>query len=298
MKNSNWIAALILAGASLGAQAESYKVAWSHYVGWEPWGYAEEFGIIDRWAEKYGIEIEGYYKDMTQLIDYKEGAEFSVSNDRWEEKVESGIGKSYGAEIFLQKKKGRLTGWLGYTLSWTNRQFEFINLGEQFPYKYDRRHDISIVANYKFNDRWSFNGTWVYFSGTFTTVPTANHINPNFQFNDRFAWFQFPNEGSSIFNITNLNPGINQTTTKRNNYRLPDYHRLDLTAVLKTTTKKGNDAEWTFGLTNAYNKFNPSFFSSEVQLSPSDDNANGVKSSINAFSPFPLMPTVSYTLEF
>ncbi len=247
---------------------------------------------------QYGIEIEGYYKDMNQLIDYKEGAEFSVSNDNWEEKVESGQGQSYGAEIFLQKKKGHLTGWFGYTLSWTNRQFEFINSGAAFPYKYDRRHDISVVANYKFNEKWAFNGTWVFFSGALVTVPTANHINPNFKYGDRFAWFQFPNTGSNIFNITGKNPGINQTTAKRNNYRLPDYHRLDLSAVRKVTTKKGNAAEWTFGLTNAYNQFNPSFFSGEVQLNPSTDNANGVESSINAFSPFPLMPTVSYQLDF
>lgn len=247
---------------------------------------------------QYGIEIEGYYKDMNQLIDYKQGAEFSISNDQWEEKVVSGTGKSYGAEIFLQKKKGRLTGWLGYTLSWTNRQFADINLGETFPFKYDRRHDVSVVANYKLNDKWAFNGTWVFFSGTFTTVPTANHLNPNFRYNDRLAWFQFPSEGSSIFNITDLNPGINQAASKRNNYRLPDYHRLDLTAVRKITTKRGNHAEWTFGLTNAYNKFNPSFFTSNVKLSPSADKPNSVDSSISAFTIFPIMPTVNYMLEF
>ena len=247
---------------------------------------------------QYGIEIEGYYKDMNQLIDYKEGAEFSVSNEQWEEKVESGKGKSYGAEIFLQKKKGRLTGWLGYTLSWTNRQFEFINFGETYSYKYDRRHDISVAANYKFNKRWSFNGTWVFFSGALVTVPTANHLNPNFKYGDRFAWFQFPNSDGAIFNITDNNPGINQSASKRNNYRLPDYHRLDLSAVWKLTTKKDNQAELTFGLTNAYNKFNPSFFSGDVQLNPSDDNPNGVESTVNAFSPFPIMPTVSYQLEF
>lgn len=247
---------------------------------------------------QYGIEIEGYYKDMNQLIDYKEGAEFAVSNENWEEKVESGKGKSYGAEIFLQKKKGRLTGWLGYTLSWTNRQFEFINFGEKYPYKYDRRHDISVVTNYQFNGKWSFNGTWVFFSGTFVTIPTVNHLNPNFKFGDRFAWFQFPNSDNSIFNVTSKNPGINQNAPKRNNYRLPDYHRLDLSAVWKTTTKKGHQAEWTFGLTNAYNKFNPSFFSGNVKLNPSTDNPNGVESTISAFSPFPLMPTASYMLVF
>lgn len=247
---------------------------------------------------QYGIEIEGYYKNMNQLIDYKEGAEFSISNENWEEKIESGKGKSYGAEIFLQKKKGRLTGWLGYTISWTDRQFEQINFGETYPYKYDRRHDISVVTNYQLNDKWSFNGTWVFFSGAFVTIPTVNHLNPNFQYNDRFAWFQFPNSDGAIFNVTNKNPGINQNATKRNNYKLPDYHRLDLSAVMKTTTKKGRQAEWIFGLTNAYNKFNPSFFSGDVQLNPSADNPNGVETTINAFSPFPLMPTASYMLVF
>ncbi len=241
---------------------------------------------------KYGIELEGYYKEMTQLIDYKNGNEFLVNNDNWENKVGRGEGESYGVELFIQKKKGLLTGWLGYTISWTNRTFDFLNGGKSFPYTYDRRHDISLVGNYQWNDKWSFNGTWVFYSGNYATIPTLNHINPNFQFDDKYAWLQFPNEESAVFAIDLKNPGINDVSDKRNNYKLPDYHRLDLSATMKIVTKKGREAEWTFGLTNAYNKFNPWRFSDVAR--DNDNDGNGSK--ITAQSAFPIMPTVSYSI--
>ncbi|MFK7935426.1 MAG: carboxypeptidase-like regulatory domain-containing protein [Saprospiraceae bacterium] len=247
---------------------------------------------------EYGLEVEGYYKDMQQLIDYKEGAKFDTDNARWEEKIETGQGESYGAEILLQKKRGKLTGWLGYTLSWTNRQFENINFGETFSYKYDRRHDVSIVANYEFNPKWSFNGTWVFFSGSFATIPTVNHINPNFDPRASYAWFQFPNAQEGIFNISGRNPGINQNVARRNNYQLPDYHRLDLSASRTVMTKRNNKSVWTFGLTNAYNKFNPSFFSNQVEIESNPDSPNAVQASITATSIFTVLPTASYTLDF
>ncbi len=109
------------------------------------------FGVAKTLGKKYLFSVEGYYKWMENLITYKEGANFINTSDNWENKIETGKGWSYGAELFLQKKTGKLTGWIGYTISWTFRQFENLNFGEPFPYKYDRRHDVSIVTSYKIN---------------------------------------------------------------------------------------------------------------------------------------------------
>ena len=90
----------------------------------------------------FELTVEGFYKKMQNLVEYKEGASFFQLNTDWESMVAQGKGQSYGVEFFLQKTKGRTTGWIGYTLSWSTRQFPDINFGRTFPYKYDRRHDI------------------------------------------------------------------------------------------------------------------------------------------------------------
>ncbi|MFK7772215.1 MAG: TonB-dependent receptor plug domain-containing protein, partial [Saprospiraceae bacterium] len=247
--------------------------------------------------EDYGVEIEAYYKDMKNLIDYKDGASFLLTTGDWEDKVEIGSGESYGLEFFLQKKKGRLTGWFGYTLSKTNRTFANINFGKTYPYKYDRRHDISIVANYVLNKKWSLNGSWVFNSGNFVSLSTANHITANFQGNDEYAWYEFPEPNVVSFNISNINPGINTNPSARNNFKLDNFHRLDIAASRKNITKRGNESEWIFGLTNAYNKFNPSLFSQSFKVT-GDANNQKITSKITQYSLFPTLPTVSYSLSF
>jgi len=249
-------------------------------------------------GEEYGLEIEGYYKDMKGLIDYKDGASFLVTSNDWEEKVVVGEGLSYGGEIFLQKKKGRLTGWLGYTLSWTNRTFEDINFGQTYPYKYDRRHDISIVGNYKLDDIWSFNMSWVFFSGSYVSFPTANYINAHYEGTSNYAWWQYPNEESIVGDIYLASPGVNENTSSRNNYKLPDYHRLDLTVTRKKVTKKGRDTALILGLTNAYNKFNPSFYSTSFRTSDENPTIEGLQTRILETSLFPILPTASYSITF
>ena len=248
-------------------------------------------------GENYGVEIEGYYKDMKNLIDYKDGASFLITTDGWEEKVESGEGKSYGTEIFFQKKKGRLTGWAGYTLSWSTRQFDKINDGKQYPHKYDRRHDISLVGNYQLNKKWSLNGSWVFFSGNYVTLATTNHITPSYKGAANYSWWKFHGSGNIESNVLGYNPGINENASTRNNYQLPNYHRLDLSAALKKITKRGNEAEWIFGVTNAYNKFNPSFFVQNYKITGQGDDQR-VESRLSQYTLFPILPSVSYNLSF
>lgn len=254
-------------------------------------------GTAFSFGKNYEVEIEGYYKDMKNLIDYKEGASFLLTTGDWENKVEKGNGESYGTELFIQKKKGKLTGWIGYTLSWTNRTFENINFGKPYPYKYDRRHDISIVGRYQFNQTWSMNASWVFNSGNYVSLSTANHITANYNGDVNYGWFEFPASGIVGFNISATNPGLNTNPPSRNNYKLPDYHRLDISASRKKTTKRGNQSEWIFGVTNAYNKFNPSIFSQSFAVEGEVNNQK-LTSKITQYAMFPILPTVSYSLSF
>jgi hypothetical protein len=122
-------------------------------------------GIARTFRREYEISVEGYYKTMDNVLEYKEGASFLNPDNPWEDKVLQGDGRSYGLELFVQKKTGSVTGWIGYTLSWTDRLFEELNNGERFPYKYDRRHDFSIAVIKRLSKKVELSGTWVFGTG-------------------------------------------------------------------------------------------------------------------------------------
>ncbi|CAN0179184.1 unnamed protein product, partial [Chrysoparadoxa australica] len=164
---------------------------------------------IAKTLKGFEASVELYYKEMNNLIEYQEGASFFNLGTDWQDKVTSGDGESYGAELFLQKKTGRLSGWIGYTLSWTYRQFEELNFGERYPYKYDRRHDLSVVGIYEFSRSFSLSSTWVYGTGNAITLPRASY--PANNQNDQFY---YSNEIRSY--------------GSRNDYRMASYHRLDI----------------------------------------------------------------------
>ena len=214
----------------------------------------------------FEISLEGYYKEMNNVISYKEGASFLGINESWEDKVESGWGQTYGAELFVQKKLGKLSGWLGYTLSWSNRQFDNINQGEVYPFKYDRRHDISIVLTYDFSKNISFSSNWVYGSGQALSLPEYQYI-----VSDPWGW--------------SPNMPVAQADHK-NSYRMPDYHRLDVGMTFKKE-KKWGERSWNIGVYNAYNRLNPFF----VYI---DDYEGKVKQ----ISLFPIIPSISYNFKF
>ncbi len=234
------------------------------------------------------LELDGYYKEMDNLIEYKDGANYSKGELGWEEQIETGRGNSYGGELFLKKVSGKLTGWLGYTLSWTNRKFDAINFGKAFPYKYDRRHDISLVGNYKQSEKWSFNASWVFYTGNATTIPQTAYVAPNYSGEVEFSQYWVP-VGTSISGSIITNPGIIQSSNNRNNYRLPSYHKLDVSATRKWVKTKATH-EFTFGLTNLYNRKNPSF----VILETFADGS----SKYSSRTLFPILPTLNYKISF
>ena len=189
-------------------------------------------------GKKYTITLDGYYKLLNNQIQYKQGSTVINTSQSWEDKVAVGQGWAYGAELMLEKRIGDLTGWIGYTLSWSERQFDELNNGEKFPYTYDRRHDVSLVATYQLNERWDFGVTFVFGTGKAVSLAThyfSNNNIGNFVFNDNLAYL----------------PSVN-------NYRMPAYHRLDISAN-RTQQKKWGESIWSFSIYNVYSRQNPYF---------------------------------------
>ncbi len=228
-------------------------------------GYA--YNIDDNWD----VSIEGFYKTMDNLIEYKEGSSFFQVSQNWESKIELGKGYSYGGELLVRKNMGKLTGWIGYTLSWAWREFDNINFGEPYPYKYDRRHDISIVAMYKLNDNIDFGASWVYGTGNAVTLGVGRYatmIGTNY--NGEF----YPAGDIEYFN-------------GRNGYRMPSYHRLDVSANFHKEKKWGTRT-WSVGLYNAYSRQNPFYLYFN----------NGTPRALKQVSLFPIIPSVRYAFKF
>ena len=241
--------------------------------------------------KNFQLEAEAYYKTMDMLIAYREGYESMDPDTPLEDNVTVGRGESYGTELLLRKIHGNPTGWIGYTLSKTDRQFNDLNNGKTFPYKFDRRHDISFVANYRLSQKWDLNLTWLFSSGMRTTVPTLSHLNPYYTGKDIY-WTEFitPNDVDAIYYTS----GRTNYFETRNNYKLPDYHRLDITATLHKKTKRDNRVELTFGITNVYNRLNPTYYLPMGDESGQDSNI--IK--YEAVTLFPIMPTFTYNLTF
>lgn len=236
-------------------------------------GAAKSFG-----DDAYEASLETYYKDMRGLIEYKEGTNFFGNTADWQQSVETGgRGTSYGAEFLVQKKTGRLNGWVGYTWSKTSRQFDNINFGRPYPFKYDRRHDVGVAATFKLNDRISLSGNWVYGTGNAITLgvaryPVARDRPP--YVGDRRAVFEYLSQA--------------QVYEGRNGFRMRSYHRLDA-GISFTKAKRWGERTWNLGLYNAYNRQNPYFYFVDY------DNGNR---KLKQFSLFPVIPSFSYNFKF
>jgi hypothetical protein len=193
--------------------------------------------------------------------------------------VEAGKGTSYGAEVLLEKQTGKTTGWIGYTLSWANRKFENLNIGEAYPYRYDRRHDISIVVTHKFSDKVDVGLVWVYGTGNAITLALQKYKGFSFS-GENAAGPNAPNEYNNIDHIEN-----------KNDYRMPSYHRLDLGVNIHKVKKRG-ERTWSFGVYNAYSRQNPMY------LKFGHLKKNSDKYVLKQVSLFPIIPSVSYNFKF
>lgn len=222
------------------------------------------------------LSLEGYYKSMDNLMEYKDGATFFGTSVDWEDKVCLGRGWAYGVEFLAQKTVGDFTGWLAYTWSKTMRLFDkpgqVLNNGDPFPAKYDRRHDFSIVLMYKPNDKFDISATWVYCTGNAATL--AMH---------EYEIVNGPN-------YSNILPHV----SSRNNFRMPDYHRLDIGMSFHKQKKHGVRT-WNISVYNAYNHQNPYMIYEGSQY---NSTIRDYERTLMQLSIFPIIPSVSYQYRF
>lgn len=237
------------------------------------------------------ISLEGYYKIMDGVIAYRDGASFletGISEDgdidalRWQENITSGKGRSYGAELLVQRKYGKLTGWVGYTLSWTKLKFDEINFGKEYFARYDRRHDISVVGIYELSKRITLSATWVYGTGQAITLPLATY-----PIISHSPGFDHQNENVTGFINTAQDYG------EKNGFRMKAYHRLDIAAQWHKELKRCTKT-FELGFYNAYSRKNPFFYFIQEEY---DGNGN-YQNRLKQISLFPIIPSVTWTYKW
>ncbi len=277
----------LLTSESLSLPTDLWVPSTDRVVPQNSWQAA--LGIATTLGDDYEFSLEGYYKKMDNVISYKEGANYLFDlESNWEDKITQGDGTSYGAELFLQKKTGRLTGWIGYTLSWNWRQFDEINQGDRFPFRYDRRHDFSIVGAYELGPKVNLSATWSYGTGNAVTLPTSQIPTDFFRF-DR-GTITDPQNELYIY-------GAESTTTK-NTYRMSAFHRLDVSISFKKKKKKYS-REWVIGLYNAYGNKNPFFITSENQYERQPDGSRAfLGKRFKEITVLRFVPSISYNFKF
>ncbi len=222
--------------------------------------------------EKYALNnlikfsVEGYYKKLKNQVDYKNHADI-VLNPEMEGELRFGSAEAYGLEFLLQKETGKWQGMLSYTLAKISKNFPDINKGEAYPANYDRRHDLSVLISYETEKRWRFSAIWVFLSGSPTTLPVGR--------------YEFGNVILPVY-------------SERNAYRLPPYHRLDISATRKGKVRPGKKfyGEWNFSVYNAYNRKNTwiVFFKT--------DKDNPLVTEAYKLYLFSIVPSISYNFKF
>jgi len=246
-------------------------------------------GLAKDFTDKgLAVTLEGYYKKMDNVIGYREGASFLLISDgaesakgvRWQDNVTSGQGWSYGAEVLVQKKTGRLSGWAAYTLSWTQLQFDELNFGKKFFPRYDRRHDLSLVGIYELSPRITVSATWVYGTGNAITLPLA-----------QFAAGEHRVARQSSYTTYRAN-----TYGEKNSFRMAAYHRLDA-AIQFRKQKKHAERTWELGLYNAYSRQNPFYYYITTQIQGNSSSAPQ-RNVLKQVSLFPIIPSISYNFKF
>ena len=256
------------------------KIAPEHSHQWALGTFYTLDGICD-------FSLEGYYKTQTNLLEYKEGVTFLTGNTDWQEKVAMGRGWSYGIEFMAQRSVGKLNGWLSYTWSRTQRQFDrpgmVLNGGRPYNAKYDRRHEVDITANYKFSDRFDLSATWLYATGNCGTL-YKQYYEPALQPIEQYYY--------GLTDILALG-----YAEGRNNFRMPPYHRLDVSANFHKQWQHGITRTWNISAYNAYNQMNPFLVYTYTGYRYQGDDMEAVRS-LRKFTLFPIIPSISFSLSW
>jgi hypothetical protein len=243
------------------------------------------YNLNDSWY----FTLEGFYKTMNNLIDYSEGSSFFEYGVDWEDKIErGGSGLSYGLEVLARRDLGRLRGWVGYTLSRVDVQFDNLNNGVPYPYTYDRRHDVSIVLMFRVNEGFDVSATWVYGTGKARTLAVSRYAPADYDFSragdNPNMYYDYNPYSSYYFGDSEV-----EYFKGKNAFREPAYHRLDIGMNWHKERDWGTTT-WSLGLYNAYNRQNPFYL-----FFGYDNYGNRA---LKQMSIFMLIPSISYSVEF
>jgi hypothetical protein len=231
-----------------------------------------EVTSVDR---SFLFSAEGYYKDLQNLYEYVDNPEFAFGTDI-ENQLTKGRGEAYGFEFFLNKRIGNFNGWAGYTLAWTKRYFNDLNLGRPYYPRYDRRHDISIVLGYEASSALSFGATWTYGTGQAFFLPISQY---------QIAGFNSPGDNSTSVFFEN---------SAKDAYRLPPFHKLDLSCRYKIFISD-KALELNLNVYNVYNRYN--VFSKYIGYKTDEETGERIPV-LKQFTLFPFLPTLGVTFEF
>lgn len=262
---------------------------------WQPVGRDVEplgsdqysLGFYGNLPKEMYFSVEGWYKQMRNLVEYREGISTLNPGLTWDEKTTTGKGWAYGIDLSVTKEIGRLTGSVSYGLMWNWRKFAALNAGEKFPAKFDNRNKININATYRLNDHIEFNAGWTYMTGNRLTLSLYNYDEPGNNFPDAPT----TGIGNSGFDWEQAS-GLDYYHG-RNNVRLPAYHRLDIGMSIFKKLKNGAKTIWNFSLYNAYCRMNAMTIKKDDFVGVDDPSR-----SFQKFSLIPVVPSVSWTYEF
>lgn len=274
----------LLSNTGIGLPTDLWVPSTPNIKPQKSWQVAAGIGK-DFFKNDLSLTVEGYYKKSDHIIGYKEGASFigisepgQSSEFNWEQNITTGQAWSYGLEILFRKNSGRFTGWVGYTLSWTQMQFDELNFGEKFYARYDRRHDISLVGIFRLFEDITLSGTWVYGTGNAVTLPKASYI---------------PMPYNEDGTMSNGFWGVVSDYGDKNSFRMSAYHRLDIGLQIHKKKKK-TEHTYEVGVYNLYNRQNPFFY----YLTTVDSGNNKTKNVLEQISIFPLIPSLSWSIKF
>jgi hypothetical protein len=227
------------------------------------------FGYTKEWSNIHLLfSAEGYYKWMNNLVEYKEGT-IALLNDNIEQDLVQGKGKAWGIELMLHKQSGRWNGWIGYTLSYSKRQFNELNKGKEFYARYDRRHDISVVSNVDLTKRMTLSAVWTFATGSRFTPVTGQFLMPNGSYTDIDAMPIYSNRNAVVLSAS---------------------HRLDVNLVIRSKAHKKYSSEWHIGAYNVYNRTQPF----RIKIVKNDDGSMNYKQ----VGLFGFIPSIAYNIKF
>lgn len=268
----------LLSNSGVGFPRDLWVSATPRIAPVESWQFV--VGTHYRLDKQTEITLEGYYKKLDNLITFQEGSLIQIDGLNWQNKVATGQGWSYGGEFQLRRVAGKMTGWFSYTLAFADRQFEEVNLGIRYPFKFDRRHNFQLQTAYAINEKWTASLGWTFSTGAATTLPLYKYLDNQLNLLYSNLPPQFP------FVLEAIDFG------RRNDVRLPNYHRMDVQFNYRIRRDWGVQT-LSFGFYNVYNRLNPFNYI----LADRPNEAGDIVPQYLQISLVPILPFLRYRLE-